>query len=451
MALAHEELALHAVALVAVGGFVAGRRRAGLIAAATLAGYFVFAFLLYPSLTYAPNVGPWSNWFLTRHLISAVPPGGGPPPISTFSEKAGYLLVLLAPAAAFLPAAGAYLLTLLTPLAVPAATALAPAYKIGCQYPLAVVPFIFGVAAAAARRLVRPARGRGRPFAVAAGSLAAVLIQIFLIGALARGHYKPTLAAAFPSQHEKALAGVVNRVPARVPVCADDPFLAHLAHRKYAYFYGTLPDGDVPVSPEVMLLNRRVHSQADLPAILDRAASWGLGLAGCSGDYAYFARGPSRHSYEELFRYWYGTIEEWRCWTAGGRPVADADARDGRARLIDRSLYIPRSADYAYPPGKYCLVFLLRPADADCLCNAAVSATVAAAEDPERRKVYRRAKNVLVPGKYKPCRLRFACDVPFTLAAQVSATSPFYFDAVAVNAEGFTRERCAKCRPPAGP
>ena len=218
--------------------------------------------------------------------------------------------------------------------------------------------------------------------------------------------------------------------------------MAHLAHRRYIYYYGTLPDGDLPATPEVMLLNRRV------PAILEDSASWGLGLAECNADYAYFTRGPSRYSPDELFRCWYGTIEEWQCWAAGGRVVADADAHDGRAKLIDRGLYIPGLSDYVYPPGKYCLVFLVRPADDDTACHAAISASVAAAEGPERLKVYRREKNVLVPGKYKPCRLHFARDAPFTFAAQVNATAPFYFDAVSVTAGSFTRESCARCSAP---
>ena len=271
-----------------------------------------------------------------------------------------------------------------------------------------------------------------------------------MIGTLVRPYYEPTLGAAFPSQHEKALAGAANRVPAGVPVCADDPFVAHLAHRRYIYYYGAARKADLPATPEVMLLNRRVHAPADLPAILEDAAAWGLGLAECTADYAYFARGPSRYSYDELFRSWYGTIEEWECWSAGGRVVADTDAHDGRAKLIDRGLYIPRRNDYVYPPGKYCLSFLLRPADADNPCYAAISASVVSAEESERVSVYRREKNVLVPGEYKPCRLRFVSDVPFTLAAQINATSPFYFDAVSVTAGSFTRESCARCSAPRG-
>lgn len=441
-ALAHEELALHAVALVAAGDFVARRRRVGLVATAALLSYAVFANVVYPSLTYAPHAGPWENWFLMRHLDFLRSAGSGAPP-SLLSEKAGYLVASVAPVAAFLPAAGAYLLTLLTPLAVPAATAVSPAFKIGCQYPLAVVPFLFGAGALAARRLVRPEPGKGRRLLLAAGSLGAVAVQIALIAALAKPYYKPTLAAAFPSQHDKALAGAANRVPAGAAVAADDPFMAHLAHRRYIYFYGAARGVDLPAPPDVMLLNRRVHPLADFGAILDDAAAWGLGLAACDADHAFFARGPSRRSYDELFGCWYGAVEEWECWSAGGRVVADADAHDGRAKWVDRGLYIPRREDYVYPPGKYCLTFLLRPADAGIPCHAAISATAVSAEGPERKQVYRREKNVLVPGKYKPCRLHFTRDAPFTFAAQVNATAPVYFDAVSITSDDFTRENCA--------
>ena len=447
-ALAHEELALHVVALAAVGGFVAGRRRVGLVAAAAFLAYAVFANVIYPSLTYAPRTGPWENWFLMRHLVLVRALGNGAPPPSLLSEKAGYLVASVAPVAAFLPAAGAYLLTLLTPLGVPAATAVSPAFKIGCQYPLAVVPFLFGVAALAARRLVRPTPGKGRSFFLAAGSLAAVAVQVVLIATLIRPYYKPTLAAAFPTQHDKALAGAANRVPADVPICADDPFLAHLAHRRYIYYYGAAHTAGLPAAPEAMLLNRRVHPLANFPAILDDAAAWGLGLAECDADHAYFARGPSRRSYDELFGRWYGAVEEWECWSAGGRIVADADALDGRAKWVDRGLYIPSREGYVYPPGKYRLTFLLRPADPDNSCLAAISASVKSVEGPEDLKVYRREKNVLVPGKYKPCRLHFTRDAPFTFAAQVNATAPILFDAISIRSDSFTWENCARYNPP---
>jgi hypothetical protein len=274
------------------------------------------------------------------------------------------------------------------------------------------------------------------------------VIQIILIATLIGPYYKPTLDADIPSQHDKALAGAANRVPADVPICADDPFVAHLAHRPYIYYYGAVRGVDLPVAPEALLLNRRVHPLADFPAILDDAAAWGLGLAACDADHAYFARGPSRRSYDELFACWYGTIEEWECWAAGGRIVADADAHDGRAEWVDRGLYIPRRDDHVYPPGKYCLSFLLRPADADNPCHAAISATAVSAEGPERLQVYRREKNVLVPGEYKPCRLRFRRDAPFTLAAQVNATAPVYVDAVCIKAEDYTWENCARYSPP---
>jgi hypothetical protein len=442
-ALAHDELALHAVALVAVGGFVARRRRVGLAAAAVLLAYAVFANVIYPALSYAPQVGPWDNWFVMRHLNSFRSLGGAAPPPSTLSAKAGYLVASVAPVAAFLPAAGPFLFTLLTPLAVPAATTVSPAFKIGCQYPLAVVPFLFGAAALAARRLVRPEAGRGRRFVLAAGSLAAVAVQILLIAALLRPYYKPTLAAAFPSLHDKALAGAANRVPAGAAVAADDPFVAHLAHRRYIYYYGATGGVDLPATPDVMLLSRRVHPLADFGAILDDAAAWGLGLAACDADHAYFARGPSRRSAEDLLQCWYGTVEEWECWSAGGRIVADADAHDGRAKRVDRGLYIPRREDYVYPPGKYCLSFLLRPAAAGAPCYVAISTTAVSAEGPEDLKVYRREKNVLVPGKYKPCRLHFRRDAPFTFAAQADATAPVYFDAASIRSDDFTAEHCA--------
>jgi len=199
VALAHEELALHAVALAAYGGFAAGRPRAGFVAGAILAAYFVaFCSILYPALTYAPGAGPLGHWLLQRHFTYAECLASEAGITNVVTEKAGYLLALVAPVAAFLPAAGGFLITILTPLAIPAASSLPPAFKIGCQYPLSVAPFVFGAAAVGARRLVRSPLSRRRLFVVTAGSLAAVLVPLALIVALARSYYRPTLAAAFP-------------------------------------------------------------------------------------------------------------------------------------------------------------------------------------------------------------------------------------------------------------
>ncbi len=438
MALAHEELALHAVALVAYGGFAAGRRRAGLVAAGVLAAYCVgLCCLLYPKLTYAPHAGPLGHWFLRRHLDYTACAAAGDGIAAVASEKAGYLGALVAPVAAFLPAAGGFLFAALTPLAVPAASSVAPAFKIGCQYPLAVAPFLFGAAAVGARRLVRPSPGAARAFLIAAGSAAAVVVQLLLIIAFAGSYYRPTFAAAFPTDHDKALAGALKRVPANVPACADDPLISHLAHREYAYFYPHCRDVDLPAKPEALLLNRCHYVPGDLPAILERAAAWNLTLQACDVDSAYFALGPRRQTDDELFRCWFGAVQEWQCRSPSAeRVVRDDGALDGRAILAQQELRHEGPHDYLYPPGRYCLTFRLRPDKG--FCRVVYSAHFTDPDDDSKFRFRRASKVLWSDCGYQPCRLRLKSPRPFRLKFNVRATAPFYFDAVSVDGKDFT-------------
>ncbi len=262
-----------------------------------------------------------------------------------------------------------------------------------------------------------------------------------MIAALARSYYVRTLAAVVPTPHEKALAGAAARVPAGIPVCADDPFVAHLAHRDNIFLYEYCAFGDVPVKPEALLLNRRLYAPTDLPLILELAEKWGLALAECNADYAYFAEGARRHSDRELFRCWFGTIEGWQCrYGPGKRFVADRLAHDGRAILVRQKLSYQPPRDNIYPPGRYCLTFLLRPADRGAYCRAVLSAHFADAEDASKFRFRRKGVVVVDAEDYRPYRLQLKSERPFRLKFAVTATAPFYFDAVSVNSDDFTLE-----------
>jgi uncharacterized membrane protein len=447
LAVAQDELALHAVPLALYGGFAAGRRRAGLIAAAVLAAYFggVCCFL-YPRLTYAP---PGTPLHVSRYFKNLASHGEGAPlSPQVLATKGGYIGALVLPVVAFLPAGGAALATTATPLAVPALTSTRNVFQIGWQYPLSILPFIYGAAALGLRRLVRPDASQARRFLINAGSVLAVALQVLFIAAFAGRYYRPTVSAAFPTAHEKALAGALTRVPRNIPVCADDVFVAHLAQRPFIYIYYPIEYGDVPAEPEALLVGRRFHPPTELADLTRKAETWGLAPVDVNGDYAYFEKGEGNRNYEHLFRAWYGTIEEWQCWAPGGkRFVADPRAHDGRAKLIKNHLHHPPSRGYIYPPGEYRLVFLLRRADRHALCRPTIAARIISAKDPSSFKVYRRVEEVVASEDYRPYRLRFTSKSPFHLQFDVRTTSPLYFDAVSINSEDFTFEAVRELSP----
>lgn len=438
LALAQDELAVHAVALALYGGFAAGRRRAGLVAGAVLAAYFaVVCCLFYPKLTYG-TTGKALH-FLDYFGNGILTGGSAAFSASALAAKSSYVGALVLPVAVLLPAAGAALITVATPLAVPALTSVPSVFEIGWQYPLSVLPFVYGAAAVALHRLVRVDAGRRRRLFVTAASVLAVVLQVLFVAALAGRFYKDRISAAFPTAHEKALAGALARVPDGIPLYADEVFAAHLAHRRDLYLYHPAPGVWSPKETEAMLLERRAHSLLELVEVLDGAGKLGLRPVEFCADYAYFERGESGRDPEELFRAWYGTLEEWQCWAPGGkRFVADPRAHDGRAVRAKNYLFCASQPGYVYPAGRYGVVFLLRGADPDEFCHAVITARVASAKDPSIVKVYRRAKSVEGSDEYRPHALRFVCKRPFTLELEVHSVSPFYLDAISINSNRYT-------------
>jgi uncharacterized membrane protein len=442
LALSQDELALHAVALALYGGLAAGRRRAGLVAAGVIAAYFVgVCCLLYPKLTYAASGAP----LYLKSYFAFFASGGAWPTFSTqvLAAKGGYVGALVLPVAAFLPAAGAALLTIATPLAVPVLTNTRTVFEIGWQYPLSILPFLYGAAAVALRRLVPAGPSRRRRLFVTAAATFAVALQIALIIALAQHFYRDRIADAFPKNYEKALAAAAARVPRDKAISADDVFASHLAHRRHLFLYHPAPGVWPPVEPEAMLLERRSHPPQQLVEILEQARKCSLAPVDFCADYAYFEKraGDCDVDYGRLFRTWYGTLEEWQCWVPGGEEfVADPRAHDGRAALAKNYLFCAAQPGYVYPPGRYGLAFLIRPADPGGFCYAVIRARVADADDPSNVKFYRRAKRVKSTDDYRSYPLRFKRKKPFTLQLEVHSVSPLYLDAVFINSDDFTLE-----------
>jgi uncharacterized membrane protein len=388
LALTMDALALHAVALAVYGAFASGRRRPGLGVAALIFVYFVgFCYYLYPRLTYATegSYGAFADIFLGFFARMRSPYGA-----VIANAKGGYLLALLAPAAAFLPWAGLALATLATPLAMPAFAAVPQIFQLGWQYPLSSLPFIYGAAALAARRLVKAEMSPRRRFYLTAASVAAVAFQLVFIAMLARDYYGPYLRTAFPTSYESSLYAASTRVPADAAVVADEVFTAHLAHRRYIQtFESAVEVEELPAPPEAMLLERRRHPLTELPFIFFLADRWNLSLRDCTGEYAYFARGPAKKPRRALMQAWYRAVEEWQCPAPRGKRVADPRAHDGRALYAPSFLtYDPLPGD-VLPAGRYTLAFVVRVADGRSFCPTSFIAHVVDAGDPGRVEDFR--------------------------------------------------------------
>ena len=439
LALAQDELAVHAVALALYGGYAAGRRRAGFVAAGAIAAYFVgVCSLVYPALT----CGPTGKALHFLDYFTGEAAGGG---ISAFSgaalaAKGAYLGTLVLPIASLLPAAGAALITIVTPTAVPALTTQSTVFEIGWQYPLAIMPFLYGAAAVALRRLVGVDPSRRRRFFVTTASVLAVALQVLFVIALYQGMYADKISGAFPSDYDKSLAGATSRAPRDVPFYADDVFAAHLAHRRHLFLYYPADGVWPPVEPEGMLLERRAHPPVEIPVILRSAGKLDLYPVEINGDYVYFERKPGDHdaAYERLFRTWYGTLEEWQFRAPGGKFVSDPGAHDGRALRLEHYSYCDPGRTYVYPPGDYRLAFLLRPVDAGVFNHAVLKARVISFDDPSRSKEYRKIKPFKDAEDYLPCIIPFKRREPFTLRLEVHSVSPLYLDAISVNCDDYT-------------
>ncbi len=367
---------------------------------------------------------------------------------ANWSRKVGYIIAVLTPVAVFLPRGGAALLTLVTPLATAAASPVPGVTNIGCQYPLAVLPFVYGAAAVGARPLTAAYHVGQRKFIVAAATIIAVAGQVVTLTTFAGPFYKKVIADVTCDDYELGLARALRRVPAGAAVCTDERFLPHLAHRRYVYNFGFTKGCAVEPPPTAMLLDRRAHPLSDLSFIITAAENWGLSLTACDGDYAYFSKGASR-DYGPLFTRWYGSLEEWQG-KADGRRVStsDASASDGRSALVKNRYEINPSPSAIYPPGSYRFVFLMRAA-AEGPWRLAVISARASAAGGDRAEVFTR-RTVKVGERYVdgPYFVSFKCDKPFQLELQLFTTAPLYLDAILIRADAYTLANCLSTPPP---
>lgn len=433
VALCREDLAAIALALALWGGLATRHRRAGTVAAAILGVYFVgFILLLYPHLTFARGVGPLQSWIFTRHLqlLSHEAAPAAEPLGRLILAKASYLAAGILPLALFMGSAGSALLTAGAAALVPAASSMRATFMMGIHYPLAFIPFIYGTAAVGLRRAQASPGGR---FRLRAAAIAAVLFQVGMIAAYIKPYYRPTLGAVIPSLHDRALLALTHRIPARIPIATDDPFSAHLAHRRHCfYFPHYIPEVILPTKPRLLILNRRLYSPRDFQKITAAAALWDLRLERADGDSALFSRDAPARSDEAFFRKWFGTLEEWQCapQAPGDREVRDPAALNGRAFRTRSSLWLEPGENYTFPAGDYGFTFLLRCAAGPGSVELAVDTTDAGTTC----RAHRGASYPLPAGPaYRSYPVRIHARRPFTAVFRVTGDTPFYFDALSIN------------------
>lgn len=445
LALGDDEPAFHAIALAVWGGFACGRRRAGIIAAAALAAYSLgIVNYLYPKLTYAREGTPF---FFPTYFREGGAEGGGV--WSAFAAPRGaYIGMLLLPAAAFLPAAGGALITLITPLAVPALATKPTVFQLGWQYPLAILPFVWGAAAAAVGRWTRAEVYTKRKRVLAAAAAFAVTFQLALIILLYQSYYRPVLAAAWAGPRERALATAAAAVPADAAICSDDIFLARLAHRRYCYaWYGAAEAGELPAPPEVLLVDRRAHPPFHFPAICARARAWGLRPAAVTADYVYYDRSASLLTDEDVFAAWYREIGPWQAESAAGdNLVADPLAPRGEAARVRDHLRITLAEGYVFPPGRYDVAFQIRNGS-----PTAARVTIHTSAVPFNRPGSPRtftSETVITPAdRYQPAAIALRLETPARLVFNFDTTAPVFFGGGRLTSPAFrlaTMEHCAR-------
>jgi hypothetical protein len=328
----------------------------------------------------------------------------------------------------------------LTPLAVPVFTSEPNVIQIGWQYPLSILPFLYGGAALGLSRWVRGKATRFQRALVAFACSVALVVPTFLAVAWYAYFYKPLLTAAVSTPHTRALAAAARLAPAAAPVIGDDPFVAHLCNRRHVWLYNAGPNLGLPERPRAFILDRRRHTFSHLEMITDAAASWGLKPAAISADYAYFAPGGRRPN-DELFRLWFGTIEEWQAFAPGGKAVyPDSRAHDGRSLLVPHRMRIDLRSGDIFPPGDYRFVFLLRPADPKSFTHVVIKAKLLGARGRKGPPpTYVTANYDIVPDDgYGYYRVWASSPTPFRLQLEMFTCAPVYFDAVSINSPDFT-------------
>lgn len=434
LALTEDEFALHAVALAAWGAFASGKRRAGLWLAAGVAVYFIaFPLILYPRLTYARGNVPihYATYFQTLPATFETTIRG---------YKIAYLAILALPIALPAAAAGGALVTLVTPLAIPLLASTATVYQVGWQYALAWLPFLYGAGALGLSRLPRARMKAGRRTWVAFICALAVLAPIVLMYLWRNDLYRTIAKTAVPTPYTRVLARTARLVPAEVPFLGDDPFVAHLCHRRYAWVYTPGIIDNLPARPRALVLDRRRHPLGHFRRVTEDAATLGLRLKAVNEDAAYFAA-DGKLPNSELFRRWYQTMEEWQgeSWENRIR-YGDSRAHNGRALEIPRHMRLEPGGESMFPPGRYRFVYRLRPKEADHCVQVVVKARLV---DPKAGITtgYKEKSFAVGPAAdYGSYKIELRSKRPFFLYLDLYTYEPVFFDTVSINSDDYKAE-----------
>jgi len=450
-ATASEEMAVHAIALAALGTVLCRRWAWGAAATAAIAVYaFGFCFCLYPRWAHwagptVSNLDAYVLRFRSQGLGSAFTPLGGTPT----STRLWYALGILGPVAPFLAFAPWALVTLASPLFVVATHDNASLCRLGYAFPFQLLPFVYGAAALGLGRLSGLRRPRLRRFLLVGGCVAAVAFPVILIAFPYQRWYRGAVRDATPDRHEIAVLAGIREVPPGVSVCADFSAFPFLAQRETPALF---PHGlglDRLAKVDGVFIDRDHHPAWGLASDAAMLRNAGYYPATITRDYAYLTRRRGKLTYEDLWREWYGVIREDDFWAKGtpSRPRRDDRAPyDGAALRFRGAGLLVAQDKYFFPPGRYDFSYILAT-DEGKFCH--VITTVAYGTPGRWKELGRKYKcwTVVGDGRYHNYRVRVLIPEPAAVIVELAGTAPYYLDGVKVGGPRYNLAAAGRCVP----
>ncbi len=440
-AAASEEMAVYAVAVAAFGAWFCRMRWKGVLPILIIAAYAVgVCFYAYPKLAMGSTYNPHFVLYVERLReagLGTLLEAKGKIPLNT---RLWHGVTILAPVALFLPLAGPALVILLGPAYLLLTHFNPGLVQVDASFAFQYLPLTYAAAAFGLARLRSLRNARWRRFLLAGGCTAAVVFQVAAIAVPYRSWYKGRIRAAIPSYHRVAALAGIRKIPPHIAVSVDGPAYVFVAHRPLAT---TFPQGlglDELEKVEGVFLSRECHAARLFPSEMARLREAGFWPAEVTRDYAYFAPRPTELSYQDLWRAWWGVINESEFHGRGRFVRSRRDGRapyDGAARRFTRGGFLYDYDRYFFPPGDYIFRFIVA-CDEGEPCRVTVVSKICCP------RTWRSGRNVVADwtvrpdGCYRHHDVRIKIEKPSGVKLAIYGTAPFYLDAVVVESQGYS-------------